>query len=185
MRCGGWTPGQKLSSRIGSGCEVTSNANRRPGSHTVMGSTNGPVENSQYRIAPTPVPSIRACFGYAMPDRNHHSVGSASGGKAITCGHTSSGEAAISIEDRTSCNGGSGRTAPSIPQPAGTSMNPIIRLVQPRPALPSAVPTDVPITARGMASGSDITRHPRPSIATSSMPAADILNATTSASTRS
>ena len=40
-----------LHSTIGSGSDVTANARQRGGSHTVMGSTNGPVENTQCRTA--------------------------------------------------------------------------------------------------------------------------------------
>ena len=47
----------------GNGALRTSKARRRPGSQIVIGSTKGPVEKTQYRTAPTPLPSIRAYFG--------------------------------------------------------------------------------------------------------------------------
>ena len=47
----------------GSGWERTSKASLRPGSQAVMGSTKGPVENSQWRTAPTPSPTRRARIG--------------------------------------------------------------------------------------------------------------------------
>src|SRR5437870_2571480 len=58
-----------------------------------MGSTNGPVENSQCRIAPTPRPLIRARTGYATPARKIHSRGGAISWNAMTFSHTRCGEA--------------------------------------------------------------------------------------------
>src|SRR5689334_297637 len=56
-RCGGWMS-KGDHSFIGGGLEVTENARRLGSSHAVIGSMKAPVENSQRRMAPTPLPLI-------------------------------------------------------------------------------------------------------------------------------
>ena len=97
-----------LHSFMAGGCARTSKPSLCPGSHTVTGSTNAPVENSQCRTAPTPLPSILARIGNAMPVRKTHSAGAGSSLKPITLSHTLSGGASISMVETTSCRGGAG-----------------------------------------------------------------------------
>ena len=52
--CKAWTFLYGDSSVSDGGCAVTSKASRCGSSHAVIGSTNGPVENSQRRTEPTP-----------------------------------------------------------------------------------------------------------------------------------
>lgn len=83
---------------MGHGWLATSNESLLGSSHRVMGSTNGPVEKMQFLTAPTPLPSISALIGYAIPVRNIQCLfASGIGGNAITWGHTFSGGALISI----------------------------------------------------------------------------------------
>src|SRR5579884_454270 len=84
-------------SRIGSALRTTENASFRFGSQVVIGSTKSPVENSQYRTAPTPRPTILARTGYAMPTRKGNSVGGGRSGKWMMFRHTTFGGAATSI----------------------------------------------------------------------------------------
>src|SRR6266498_1400491 len=62
-------PGVRTHSRIGAGFSVTRKRSRRGSSQASIGSTNVPVENSQYRTAPGPEPSMSAHIGNATPAR--------------------------------------------------------------------------------------------------------------------
>src|SRR5258707_9417356 len=97
---------------MGAGLSVTRKRNRRGSSQTSIGSTNGPVEKSQYRVAPEPEPSRRTRVGYASPARKNHSLGSGSSGNVTTYLQTCSGGAAMSIVLRTSNTGGGDGAAP-------------------------------------------------------------------------
>src|SRR5690606_4939334 len=88
---------QKLNSFIGSGCSTTSNFKSRGSSQTVIGSTKLPVVKLQCLTAPTPVPSIFASIGYAIPVLKINSVGSSSCGNSTTFFQTVCGSALISI----------------------------------------------------------------------------------------
>src|SRR5229473_2575019 len=54
-RCGGSMCAYGVHSSIGAGFAVTENLSLRGASHTSMGSTNAPVENTQRRSAPGPL----------------------------------------------------------------------------------------------------------------------------------
>src|SRR5438270_11331916 len=120
-RCGGSMCGYGVHSSIGAGFERTENFSRRGSSQTVIGSTNAPVENTQCRSAPTPLPSICARIGYAMPTRNIHSVGRGISENATTSRHTFSGGAFTSMKDRTTKAGGFVATACSASSNPGTN----------------------------------------------------------------
>jgi hypothetical protein len=62
------------------------NFKRRGSSQTSIGSTKAPVEKTQRRSAPWPLPTISARIGYAMPARKIHSVGGAISGLPCTPG---------------------------------------------------------------------------------------------------
>src|SRR4051812_40398232 len=89
---------QKLSSFIGAGCSTTSNFKSFGSSQTVIGSTKLPVVKLQCLTAPTPLPSIFAFTGYAIPVLKINSVGSASCGNSTTFFQTVCGSALISID---------------------------------------------------------------------------------------
>jgi hypothetical protein len=105
----------------GSGFAVTPNFSSRGSSHTSIGSTNGPVEKTQCRTAPTPCPEISARIGYATPARNNNSFGAGISANATTLSQTFSGAAFISIAVRTSNVSGRSAAARSIPNVAGIS----------------------------------------------------------------
>src|SRR5690242_8743024 len=73
-----------------------------------MGSTNGPVENTQWRTAPGPRPVISARIGYAIPARKIVSCGGGISANVTTCSQTLAGGAFTSIEDFTSNTPGCG-----------------------------------------------------------------------------
>src|SRR5882762_7123379 len=91
-----------LSSFNGAGFAVTPNLNSCGSSQTSIGSTNGPVEKTQCRTAPTPCPEISARIGYAIPARNNNSFGGGISANATTWFQTFSGGAFTSIAVRTS-----------------------------------------------------------------------------------
>src|SRR5713226_5192147 len=108
-----------LSSFKGAGFAVTPNFSSRGSSQTSIGSTNGPVENTQWRTAPTPCPEISARIGYAIPARNNNSFGGGISANATTWLQTFSGGAFTSIAVRTMNTGGCSAAACSIPNDAG------------------------------------------------------------------
>src|SRR5688572_33234350 len=90
-RCGAFTNLYGDHSFIGIGCDTTSNDNRRGLSHVVIGSTNRPVENSQCRIGPPPVPSIPARNGYATAAAKNYPDGAGTSPNHPTLCHTRTG----------------------------------------------------------------------------------------------
>src|SRR5476651_613923 len=80
-----------------SGWPATLKANRCGSFQVVTGSTKLPVEKLQWRMAPTPFPSILALIGYAIPALNNSSDGSFNCGNAMTFCQTFSGGVLITI----------------------------------------------------------------------------------------
>src|SRR5713226_9336633 len=114
-----------LSSFKGAGFAVTPNFSSRGSSQTSIGSTNGPVENTQWRTAPTPCPEISARIGYAIPARNNNSFGGGISANDTTWFQTFSGGAFTSIAVRTSNVSACGFTKRSAPWNAGVNNNTI------------------------------------------------------------
>src|SRR5579864_8117177 len=106
---------------MGAGFAVTENFNRCGSSQTSIGSTNAPVENTQCRSAPGPLPKISARIGYATPARNVHSVGGGISENATTCFQTFSGGALMSTDEPTTNVGFEAETACSVHCTPGTN----------------------------------------------------------------
>src|SRR5215470_6863281 len=86
---------------MGGGFAVTLKRSKCGSSQTVIGSTKGPVEKTQWRTAPRPRPTISARIGYAIPARKIGSFGGGISANAITSCQTFSCGALTSIADFT------------------------------------------------------------------------------------
>src|SRR5215475_16188140 len=103
------------------GFAVTLKRSKCGSSQTVIGSTNGPVEKTQWRMAPGPRPAISARIGYAIPARKMVSCGCGISANAITSCQTFSGGAFTSIADFTTNTPACGFTKCSRPKDDGTN----------------------------------------------------------------
>lgn len=159
-----------LNSRMGAGVAFTSKASSVGCCQRVIGSTNGLVENSQHRTAPTPLPSIRARIGYAMPRRKIHSDGAGSSENSTTFVQTRSGGASTSTDVTTSNSSQISLAQGSVAAIAGTIAKVTNSIVTVRRTGCESdiadLPTATPTIGSGIAIGTHIARQTDPSIAT-------------------
>jgi hypothetical protein len=80
-------------SRIAGGVAVRTNRSKRGSFQTITRSLTAPVDKSQLRAEPTPVPSMRVRIGYAKPALSTQSGLSMMSGNATTYFQTRSEEA--------------------------------------------------------------------------------------------
>src|SRR6266511_66938 len=147
-----------------------SNASKRFSSQAVIGSTKLPVVKSQYRVAPTPAPSMRAPTGDATPTRNNHSRAGGSGGNATTCRHTTAGGASISTGVTTSRGSAVARGSASTRSGANRAAMPV-RDGGSTPHSAIARPNTPPQTPTNATSGNASARQNAPSAAKKSIAA--------------